>query len=190
MEAGARLATAAIAAAGGFHLLLGEQDGILCDPYYPKYAHLRPEFVPTMRAYYDFLVRYEEWLNDPALTDVAPGGAPPCRIAGLPVGAEAAPGTVWALARHRPGYRVVHLINLLDQAGVEWNAPRTPPQPRTDLTVTVDLPAPARAAYWLTPDAALGRPQPLPVEGGATARVRIPALDTWGALVFVLPPGA
>ncbi len=66
-EAAALFATATIAASGGSHLLLGERDGILCDPYYPKYATLRPEFVPRMRAYYDFLVRYEELLVAPEL---------------------------------------------------------------------------------------------------------------------------
>jgi dextranase len=53
--------------AGGFHLLLGEANGAVCDPQYPKYATLRPEFVPVMRAYYDFTVRYENWLFDLSL---------------------------------------------------------------------------------------------------------------------------
>ena len=38
------LASAAIWANGGFHLLLGEENGALCDPYYPKYATLKPDF--------------------------------------------------------------------------------------------------------------------------------------------------
>ncbi len=68
-EAAAFLATAAIAASGGSHLLLGEHDGILCDPYYPKYATMRPGCAAQMRAYYDFIVRYEELLIAP---DVQP----------------------------------------------------------------------------------------------------------------------
>ena len=70
-EVATRLTTATIFANGGFHLLMGEGDGALDDPYYPKYATLRPEFANVMRRYYDFFVRYENWLVDPALEDIS-----------------------------------------------------------------------------------------------------------------------
>jgi len=70
-ETATRLTTAAIFANGGFHLLMGEGDGALDDPYYPKYATLRPEFANVMRRYYDFFVRYENWLVDPTLEDIS-----------------------------------------------------------------------------------------------------------------------
>jgi len=70
-EVATRLTTATIFANGGFHLLMGEGDGALDDPYYPQYATLRPEFANVMRRYYDFFVRYENWLVDPVLEDIS-----------------------------------------------------------------------------------------------------------------------
>src|SRR5262249_23413817 len=132
-EAAALLASAAIAACGGSHLLLGECNGLLCDPYYPKYATMRPDFAAQMRTYYDFLVRYEEWLIGPELQDCHADAGPHCHLAGIPLSGQAAAGAVWCTARRKPGYHVIHLINLVDQDDIAWNAPRTPPAPLGEL---------------------------------------------------------
>jgi dextranase len=91
-------------------LLLGERDGILCDPYNPKYATLRPAFAPQLQAYYDVLVCYEEWLVAPDLSDWP---AASVELSGQASSTQAAAGRVWAIARQKPGYRIIHLINLL-----------------------------------------------------------------------------
>ncbi len=187
-EAAALLATAVIAAVGGSHLLLGERNGILCDPYYPKYATLRPEFVPQMHAYYDFLVRYEEWLSAGALSDW-PQAKP--QINGAPAAREATAGGIWAIARTRPGYRVLNLINLADQADTEWNALRTPPTPRGPLTITLaDVPALSRVLL-LTPDAEQGHAVPLAYEQqGAQLHFVVPEVLVWAVVVGVLTDAA
>lgn len=186
-EAAALLATAVIAAVGGSHLLLGERDGILCDPYYPKYATLRPAFVPELHRYYDFLVRYEEWLVDGALHDW-----PDARVSldGTPAATDATAGQVWAITRARPGYRVVHLVNLADQADDEWNALRTPPTPREALALSLEGVPPLSRALLLAPDAAEGRAQPLLfAQNGAHVTATIPRLAVWALVVCVLADG-
>ncbi len=183
-EAAALLATAVIAAVGGSHLLLGERDGILCDPYYPKYATLRPGFVPRMHAYYDFVVRYEEWLSDGALSDW--DGAD-VMLDGAPAAAEATPGRVWAIARRRPGYRVVHLVNLSDQDTTDWNALRTPPAPRGPLALRLGGVPPLRELLLLTPDAEHGRPIALDFQQlGTEIEATIAELAVWAVVVCVL----
>jgi dextranase len=162
-EAAALLATAAIAASGGSHLLLGEHDGILCDPYYPKYATLRAGFAARMRAYYDFLVRYEEWLIAPEIEDCEADETQPCDLRGARLSRQAEARAVWCIPRRKPGYRIIHLINLADQADDAWNALRTPPQPLRQIELSLQsLPA-IRSALVLTPDAHLGRSAPLAV---------------------------
>jgi dextranase len=129
-EAAALLATAVIAAAGGSHLLLGEDNGILCDPYYPKYATLRPAFVPTIQAYYDLVVRYGDWFVAP---DLVPDEDTQITLSGATLSRAPVAGSVWAIATRKPGYLVVHLINLTDQTDTSWNARRTPPETLNDL---------------------------------------------------------
>ncbi|HZG78082.1 MAG TPA: glycoside hydrolase family 66 protein, partial [Paenibacillus sp.] len=59
-EYGATLAMAAIFASGGYHLLLGEDGGVLADPYFPKYGTASDRFRETLTRYYDFIVMYRE----------------------------------------------------------------------------------------------------------------------------------
>lgn len=194
-EAAATLATATIAASGGSHLLLGELDGILCDPYYPKYATMRPEFARTMRAYYDFLVRYEELLIAPGMEECGRGqGAdePGYALEGVSWSSEAEAGKVWAIAARWPGHLVVHLINLTDQTDVAWNSLRTPPTLINDVEIALSSPPdqPISRALVMTPDAPSGKPKPAPWtrlgRGGGRASVRIPQLRTWTTLLCIL----
>jgi dextranase len=197
-EAAALLATAAIAAAGGFHLLLGECAGILCDPYYPKYATMRPAFARQMRTYYDFLVRYEEFLTAPELQDrpSAPSGGADgsplqMTVTGVRVSRQPEAGALWTLARRKPGYHLVHLINLADQTGTHWNALRTPAAGLGDLELAVsDLPA-VRRVLLISPDANQGRPLAVPwTQAGGMLTVRVPRLVVWTVVVMMLasPP--
>ncbi len=186
-EAAALLATAAIAAAGGSHLLLGERDGVLCDPYYPRYAVMRPAFASQMRAYYDLLVRYEEWLVG---HDVAPDPSIRVEAAGLVCSPSPAPGAVWTVAAARPGYRMVHFINLTNQDSIAWNAPHVPPRALSDLTLRLGGMPPVRRAWLISPDAEFGRPVPVtPDRRDGHWSVHIPALRVWSLLLFEVEDG-
>jgi dextranase len=182
-EAAALLATAVIAASGGSHLLLGENDGILCDPYYPKYATLRPAFARRMRAYYDFLVRYEDLLIAPDLAD----WDAQLTLADARLSTAPTPGALWAIARQKPGFRIVHLVNLVDQDDLAWNTPRTAPRPTGDLMLGIaDLPA-LTQCLLITADANLGRPQPLAAAraNGAT-NLALPPIQVWSTIIIRL----
>ncbi|HET6314726.1 MAG TPA: glycoside hydrolase family 66 protein [Chloroflexia bacterium] len=192
-EAAALLATATIAASGGSHLLLGERDRVLCDPHYPKYVILRPEFAATMRAYYDFLVRYEEFLISPELEDwehTSSSGAASFSIRGVPAASSAEVGKVWIIARRKPGVHLVHLINLTDQADVAWNALRTAPETLHNLDLSVDgLPA-VRQVLLLVPDVDTGKPLPLTWRQEAgKLHVSVPRLTVWAVIACVLEDG-
>jgi dextranase len=124
-------------------------------PYYPKYATLRPAFVPQLRAYYDALVRYEEWLVAPDLCDWPAAGV---SLTGHASSTQAEAGQVWVVARQKPGYRIIHLINLLDQDSTDWNALRTPPTPLNNLEVSIAGMPPIERALLITPGGSSAQP--------------------------------
>lgn len=184
-EAAALLATAVIAAHGGFHLLLGEQDGVLCDPYYPKYATLRPEFATIMGKYYDFLVRYEELLIAPDIKDWNDAGSGTITLAGERVSEQAEPGKVWAIRRGSDRHRIIHLVNLVDQDSIAWNALRTPPSTIRDREVEVAGLPTVKQVLVLTPDE-LQALSPMWSQEGGVVRLRLPRLDVWTTVLCVL----
>ena len=141
-EAATRLTTAAIWANGGFHLLLGERDAALHDPYYVTYTALRPAFARVMRAYADFVVRYMNVLSDRRLELESAEGAPDGlhvedASSGPRVSSTGEAGTVWAIVRSMPGYTTVSFINLTAASSAHWNAPAPPPEPVPHLAVSV-----------------------------------------------------
>ena len=126
-ERATRLASAAIWANGGFHLLMGENNGALCDPYYPKYATLTPDFARTMRRHFDFVVRYENVLSDRRLTTaIRDKTAYATLVVGHKSAPAAMPGTIWTIHRSMPGFRTLSLINLLSLDDTRWNVPKPP----------------------------------------------------------------
>ncbi|MEA2593783.1 MAG: dextranase [Thermomicrobiales bacterium] len=187
-ETAALLATATIAASGGSHLLLGEREGVLCDPYYPKYATLRGCFVDRMRTYYDFVVRYGDWLVG---QDVEPDDGLWFSLAGARLARDPEPGAVWAIGTRKGGYRMIHLINLTDQADTTWNALRTPPAELTDFVLTLDGVPSLRRAMVLTPDADYGRPREVELTRGEAGgwRLRLPLLGIWSMIVCEVDEG-
>jgi dextranase len=184
-EAAALLATAVIAAHGGFHLLLGERDGVLCDPYYPKYATLRPEFAALMRRYYDFLVRYEELLVAPDIHDWDANRDDSVTLAGAAVSMLAEPGTVWAVLRRSSLYRIVHLVNLAGQESIDWNALRTSPSALANREMKIHDVPPVAQVLVLTPE------EPRAVypqwsQEGDVVTLQLPRLTVWAVVVCVL----
>ncbi len=189
-EAAAQLASAAIWANGGFHLLLGEANGALCDPYYPKYATLRPSFARVMRAYYDFVVRYENMLSDPRAVDGEPA-SDAVRSSAVPVSTQAVAGAVWAIERTLPGFQTISLINLTAAMDDAWNAPKLPPPVLGDLALDFPVMGAVRGVFAASPDRAHGQPESLPFlqygsDGARRLAVRLPSLRCWSLLVVKL----
>jgi dextranase len=178
-EAAALLATAAIASVGGFHLLLGERNGILCDPYYPKFGTLREAFVPRLRAFYDHLVRFQEWMTADGVKDWE------VELDGEGVAPAATVGAVWAIARSTADARIVHLVDLRDQTATEWNAPRTPwagGKPPVRLSLSID--EPVREVLLISPDLPAGSPISIPHDpSAASVTVEFEMPGPWASVV-------
>jgi dextranase len=189
-ETATRLASAAIWANGGFHLLMGEQNGALCDPYYPKYATLMPDFARVMRRLYDFVVRYENVLSDRQLVTAAGSASlDAVHLTGATASPFGEPGTVWTIVRSMPSYRTISLINLVGTAEANWNTSK--PSPPLLLHLDMDLPLHGEAVervFVASPDEEMLDAQSLPFTvyeraGTRILRVRVPRLHYWSLVV-------
>lgn len=182
-----RLATAAIHASGGFHLLLGEGDGVLAEGYYPRFGRLSAEDMALVQRYCDFVVACGELLHDMDLRDVSytwNGGInDETKYHGpVPFSPMAEPGTVWTLQHERPGRRVLHLINLTGLGHTRWNAEQGVPLPVEGVVIELQVASPVRAVWCASPDREGGplRLDAEPVHDGRPyLRVTLPTLQYW-----------
>jgi len=123
---------------GATHLLCGEADRILVDPYYVRNHQIGASTADLLHRYYDFAVAHAELLFDPAIVEVTGSFAADYnddlevsyRAGERPVETEqlATAGTVWRRINQLPdGRYVVHLVNLTGQRDTCWDAPRDQP---------------------------------------------------------------
>lgn len=189
-----RLATAAIHASGGFHLIAGEGGGLLADPYYPRYGRLDRHEFDRVRAYFDFVVRNTELLHasgpDIAWTHVGPTN----EVITLDhpdltgYGAGAHPDTLWVLGRADHELTSLQLVNLRGLDSGRWDASQpAPPRTLSDLAVHVRVTGEIAGVWWDTPDDDVGYPRPLPFEvvsgrGGRSLVFRVPRVAFWSSV--------
>jgi dextranase len=194
-ESAALLATAVIACAGGFHLLLGEGTGVLRDPYYPNHGHMSEGFARRMRRYYDHTAALHAYLFDPARRDVSDaffGGVnTEISLTGSPAAVQPEAGAVWTTVRHGRGELVVNLVNLVGVADSRWNAPKEIPETLAGLTLRLSNHFSLGRVTWSSPDGASPDADALalelaPVASAAGTVVALPDLQTWASLVLEL----
>jgi dextranase len=186
---------AALHSHGATHLLCGEADRILIDPYYVRNHRIEPSTADLLKRWYDFLVEHVDLLQDPELADMtgALAGAynDDCDVAypGAAVTEDPVPGAVWRRVLGTGSRLVVHLVNLSGQEDTAWDAPRKPVADLPGGTLRIRRAGPhlPRVRY-ADPDrqAALAD---LPVTAdGDHAVAALPAPHVWQLLVIDLQP--
>lgn len=119
------LASSVIFASGGYHILLGENNGILAHPYFVRYGSIRKEFERTVRNYYDFIVRYKNLLYDLDLSDKsmthANGINEEYVFENSSFSSYGEPDRVWTIVKEKPGFKVINFINLKGIDSDIWN---------------------------------------------------------------------
>jgi dextranase len=162
------LTMAAIFASGGFHLLLGENNGVLKEGYYVKYAHLTNlDFIATLRKYYDFIVAYEELLYDYEIcenTMTYTGGINTeycfkadkiCNsqmqaVRFLPKAKE---NCVWTIVKEKPCLKIIHLLNYVGVDNINWNEEKQAlPEKIDNIEVTALVVEKVIGVYFASPD--------------------------------------
>lgn len=178
---------------GASHLLCGEADRILVDPYYVRNHVVEPSTADLLKRWYDFLVEHIELLHAPELAEMTGALAGPynddCDVSypGTPVTETPVPGAVWRRVLGTGDRLVVHLINLAGQDDAEWDAPRKPVSALPGGKLRFRRPGPylPRVRY-ADPDRA-GALLDLPVAAdGDHAVVELPSPHVWQLLLIDL----
>lgn len=141
----AALTMATLYSHGATHLLCGESDRILVDPYYVRNHIVETSTAQLLHRWYDFLVEHVELLTGVGIVDVTASYAGSYNddldvsYEGVAVTHLATAGTVWRRITQVCDQLVMHLINLRDQDDTLWDAPRHPPSARADLEGTLRI---------------------------------------------------
>ena len=125
-----RYATAIIAAAGGHHLVLGEGDAVLRDPYYPNHGRLSAGGAKVVRRYYDHTAAFTDVLHALDLRPVektfTTGVNTAFVLTGAPVATNPTAGSVYFACSQRAGQFVINLVNLTGVTDDTWDAHKLP----------------------------------------------------------------
>ena len=191
-DATARLTMATIFSHGATHLLMGEGDRVLVDPYYPRNHQAGETTRQLMSSYYDFLVRYGDLLLAPDAVDVTrsyTGGINEDIVADAPDGVrlstDAEPGTIWIRVVRTGRGLIIHLINLTGQDEIGWDVAKRPVAGVSGVRLRALKTLAMRTPHAASPD---GDPalRPLPVQSdGLYDVISLPDLGAW--TVVVLP---
>lgn len=187
-----RLASAAIAASGGFHLIAGEGDSLLSEAYYPRYGRLDEHEATIVRRYADFAVRNTTRLHAVDATDIAWTHVGPTNDLILlahpeldAYGAGANTDSLWVVGRELGDTTVLQCINLRGLASDAWNVEQTKaPRPLEGLEVRVRVTGGIDGVWWDTPDDEVGLARSIPFEiveapDGRFLACRLPRIDVW-----------
>jgi len=179
-----RLLTAAIFLNGGSQIILGEQNGVLCDPYFPPYVHLTPSEVRAVRADYDFISRHAEYFFDPAWRDISAtrvGGInEETRLAVPRYGPLAEDNSIWTIVRERENEITLGLVNLCGGTA-RWNESKPKPRTVRPFNLTVRVPREIKRVYYLTPEQGGGATQLRFARKKGEVRLTLPGLVVWSA---------
>jgi dextranase len=184
----ARLADAVIFASGGYHIELGEPDGMLADAYFPRYKPMGDELAAVIRRYYDFAVRYENVLAI-GTRDVTQENGDRIAIEGVSTDPDRVYNKVWVISRRGEDFETINLINLIDIPDPEWNGLLlADPTPLDELRVQYRTEQKVERVWLASPDFANPQAMLLDFEPGQDTRgnyveFTIPRLEYWGLVV-------
>ena len=184
------LTMATVFSHGATHLLAGEADRILVDPYYVRNHVAEPGTMDLLARYYDFLTEHHDLLIPSGIVEVTGSYAASYNddldvsYAAATVSGTARPGVVWRRITAVGDALVVHLINLSGATDCRWDAPQGPPGTPGAGTLRMRRVGPdVPAVYAADPDAS-GHLEPLVVAvDGTHATVHLPPLATWQMIV-------
>lgn len=197
-EIGARVTMATIFASGGYHLLLGEHENVLADSYYPNYGAISADFKQSLTKFYDFIVMYRHLLFDLQLEDISMtfAGGINTEVTFYKDDVTFSPvqqlDSVWNIVKERPGYTVIHLVNLCGLDNDIWHEGNDhPPEAQKDIEVRVEMLEDVKGIYVASPDGNSILPTSLGYDWvdkapnqGKCLRFTVPSVQYW-TMVYI-----
>lgn len=186
-EPNVRIIDAIIFASGGGHIELGEQNGMLADPYFPKYGTMAFDFLGVIQRYYDFVVRYQDVIG-PRTKEATREYLHRIELDGVSSAPNQLKNKVWPIVRESDDFTAISFINLLGIKSPEWTEPLDgPPTPLGTTTVQVLNIDREISRIWLaSPDGTEISPQSVTfsIEDDNVLKFEIPSLIYWDLIVI------
>lgn len=182
------LTDAAVYAAGGSRIELGDGHEMLSSEYFPnKNLYMDEIHRAKQLDLQNFIVAYENLLRD-GLED----NGRAIQIKDEPVSAMGTPATIWSYSKENAKYETIQLINLLGVKQSDWRAAegiKETPQPKQNLILKYYTDSVYQEGWFVSPDQ-LRAPLALPVavkadDQGSYLELQVPSLDYWSMLFFV-----
>mgnify|MGYP001608565632 CR=1 FL=1 len=149
----------AIAAHGATQLWFGEENAALTQGYYADYTRLTTQQERLLRAYDDFIVRYEELLFDDTLQDVSMthcGWDNEEYLCDTPYSVTGEGGRLWLILREQGNRKLITFINLGGDDSSLWNEGREEPNTVENVTLHVQAFSALKTAWTASPDRNFG----------------------------------
>lgn len=190
-DASAKLMAACVFANGGFRVELGEDGEMLVNEYFPlRSPRMHDGLKRSMRDYYDFAVRYENFLFFNTLGNVVDGtDAMRLTSATHALTKEATSDAIWAITKEwRDEYLALNLINL-NGVDTQWRNPSPNPVPQKAIALMCHTRKKVQRILLASPDDGLGRATEIPFSEGLDAdgyyvTLTVPDLRFWDLLLL------
>ncbi|TAH72813.1 MAG: hypothetical protein EWM47_03310 [Anaerolineaceae bacterium] len=179
--------TAVITSNGAYHLLNGEENGVLTQGYYVDHSFMAVATSEKMRSYYDFIVQYMELFYDTNLVDVSmthmgwDNMEYRCFNDRWSVTGDA--DKLWISIRKSENRELISLINLCGNDNF-WNKGKNKPQKRDNIEFQVLVDKTVKGVYFISPDKNHGKVHELTYERkktdrGWTISFIVPQVEIW-----------
>lgn len=187
------LITAIIASNGGYHMLLGEKNGVLTEGYYVDYYTVDDKFFRIIRNYYDFIIRYSNIFFNDNLKDVSmthiDGDNLEYTFENVDYSTYGEPGKVWITARENKKCKELIFINLTNNYEDFWNRGKNKPELIKNIIVNIQIERKVRKIFYASPDFEMGRPEKIDYSissgtRGKILNIQIPKLYIWSILII------
>ncbi|WP_372661744.1 glycoside hydrolase family 66 protein [Cohnella sp.] len=187
-----RLLNAVVTAHGAYHLLHGENGGVLTQGYYVDHSKISTDFRRTVRDYCDFGVRYGHVTHDRTLRDVSmthtDGDNLEYEFQGFESSTYGEAGKVWTIIQEQPNHKLIHFVNLTGVRDDYWNEEKELPERVKGRLVSIAIDHEISSILLASPDVDGGRPKTLNYRVETNARgkaavVQLPVLHFWDLLI-------
>src|SRR5699024_1300945 len=178
------LTDAAVFAAGGSRMEMGDGNNMLSNEYFPtQNLYMTPEHEERQKNLYDFIDAYENILRDEQkeIDNVI-------EFEEYQSSTDGDPNTIWAYAKKDDQYEIIQMINLVDVQTNDWRAnegEKDTPRLMEDIKVKYYTEKDVKSAWVTSPDPAFnGRSKKVPIEtgvddNGAFITFEVPSLEYW-----------